>query len=109
MTPELLAVHVQPGRDDLRLTLVGELDRSVVEMLARAHREATASHATRPIVIDVAALEFCDLGGQRELFRCQAAGATLVGDPACLRRLCSLTGDDDLLPTVAGGRWMPRS
>jgi ABC-type transporter Mla MlaB component len=98
-------VHVHSGEGDARLALSGELDRGVVSALAEAYREVSASADAVRVVIDVSGLEFCDLSGQRELFRCHAAGATLVGAPFCLRRLCELTGHQHVLPVSAGDPW----
>jgi hypothetical protein len=98
-------VHVQAGEGDVRLALSGELDRGVVSALEQEYLTASLTHAPSRVVIDVSALEFCDLGGQRELFRYHAAGATLVGAPFCLQRLCALTGHQHVLPVAAGDPW----
>jgi anti-anti-sigma regulatory factor len=105
MATEAFVVHVQAEQGDVRLALRGELDRGVVSALDRAYRSASVAGGPRRIVIDISGLDFCDLGGQRELFRYHAAGAILVGAPSCVRRLWALTGHAHMLPSAPEAPW----
>jgi ABC-type transporter Mla MlaB component len=105
VSTDVFVVHVKPEAGDVRLALSGELDRGVVAALERAYQAVSVTHDPFRVVIDVSGLEFCDLGGQRELFRFHAAGATLVGAPSCLQRLFALTGHQHVLPSTAGAPW----
>jgi anti-sigma B factor antagonist len=65
MTDELLQVSVERlGERTAVLTAVGELDRDSMHVLGRAADEALADGATR-LVLNLAALTFCDSSGLR--------------------------------------------
>ncbi len=87
------------------LVLSGELDLGFLEALDEPYRRAVALCGPRGVVVDVTALEFCDLLGQRALLRYHGAGATLVGAPRCLRQLFDLTGQLYLLPIDPSWPW----
>ena len=53
---------------------------------------------SQDVVIDVSGLEFCDSAAWHALERCRDEGATLVGEPACLRRLFYLIRHAHMLP-----------
>ncbi len=80
----------------MRLDLAGDLDLFALAMFHDAYRSAVATSRTGP-VIDLSALGFCDLAGQRALLRCRAGGSMLVGAPAIVQRLFELTGHSELL------------
>jgi anti-sigma B factor antagonist len=65
----LLRISMKRAFDDVRLTLSGELDRSVLPALDEALVDA--ERRARRIVLDLSELSFIDGGGLRSL---QAAG-----------------------------------
>ena len=93
-----LSIEVCRPRRAVRLVLVGELDLGATAELEAAFRDAGALPRGSSVVIDVRALEFCDSAGWHALERCRAEGATLLGSPACLRRLFYLIKHAHLLP-----------
>ena len=80
---------------DARLVLSGEFDHAGISELQAALRTLGGSH---DVVIDVSRLEFCDSAAWHALERCRDEGATLVGEPACLRRLFYLIRHAHMLP-----------
>lgn len=101
------AVHAVTVPDGACLALVGELDIAGVAALNHAYRRTAAIAGDPEVLLDLSALEFCDVAGQRELLRCHATGAVLIGAPRCLQQLFGLTGHAGMLPTQADGRWLP--
>ena len=83
--------------DAIYVFLAGELDLVGAPLLERELQRAAAQDV-QTILIDLSALTFCDLAGQRALLRGLPAGARLIGTPPpCLLRLFELTGHEHLL------------
>jgi ABC-type transporter Mla MlaB component len=81
-----------------RLRLGGEFDHAGIATLEAAFERLGSAHGPQNVVIDLANLEFCDSAAWHALERCRDDGATLAGDPACLRRLFYLIRHADKLP-----------
>ena len=83
--------------DRVYVVLAGELDLVSVPLLERELQRA-GRHQGCTILLDISALSFCDLTGQRALRVAVNAGGLLVGvPPRCLERLYELTGECDML------------
>ena len=81
-----------------RLVLAGEFDQSRTLELQATFKDAQSLHGVSEVVVDVSALEFCDSAGWHSLERCRDEGATMLGNPACLRRLFYLIEHAHKLP-----------
>jgi anti-sigma B factor antagonist len=88
--------------DTVRVRVVGDLDLISAVALDEALRRATALRP-RLVVIDISAVQFCDLAGLRALLRGHAAGAAIVDAPSCVRRLFEVTGLRQILHDVPLG------
>lgn len=99
-----LSVDVRDEPDAIVLTVSGELDMAssprLVEALGQLHP------SPRPLVVDLAGLEFIDVTGLRVLLQAReqterkGARLTVVNASPGARRLLTLTGTTELL----GGR-----
>ncbi len=98
MTP--LTVDVARPLRAARLILAGDLDYAGALELETMFRGLGALHGKSSVVIDVRALEFCDSAGWHALERCRDEGATLLGNPPCLRRLFYLIRNAHKLPAA---------
>lgn len=107
MAADDFAIRIVFRPDGACLALVGELDIAGVAALDVAYRRASDIAGEPGVLLDLSALEFCDVAGQRELLRCHTSGAVLTGAPRCLQQLFGLTGHGDMLPKQAEGRWAP--
>ncbi len=90
-----LSIDVATPHRATRLILAGELDCAGATELEVMFR---ALHAQSSVVIDLQALQFCDAAGWHALERCRDEGATLLGNPPCLRRLFYLIQNAHKLP-----------
>jgi ABC-type transporter Mla MlaB component len=81
-----------------QLTLSGEFDQAGIGELRAAFRGLGDPHGSQNVVIDLCGLTFCDSAAWHALERCRDEGATLVGEPACLRRLFFLIRHAHKLP-----------
>jgi ABC-type transporter Mla MlaB component len=81
-----------------RLVLAGEFDQAGSVRLQATFKDAQTLHGVSDVVVDVSALEFCDSAGWHSLERCRDEGATMLGNPACLRRLFYLIEHAHKLP-----------
>jgi anti-anti-sigma factor len=88
------SANVRRTDGSTRLELAGDLDLCAHAMFRDAYRSALATSRSG-LIMDLSALEFCDLAGQRALLRCRAH--VLVGAPAIVQRLFELTGHSELL------------
>jgi anti-anti-sigma factor len=91
-------VEVRRSRQMVQLLLTGELDQDSLTELEATFEDLGGQHGKWNVVVDVRALEFCDSAGWRSLETCRREGATLVGNPACLRRLFYLIRHAHKLP-----------
>jgi ABC-type transporter Mla MlaB component len=97
--PVPFTVRVSEPQPIMRLDVRGELDQARVSELETMFRWIRMLQGHPNVVLDVSELEFCDSAGWHALERCHAAGATIFGDPACLRRLAFLIKHAHLLPS----------
>lgn len=101
-----LSVDVRDGPDATVLTVSGELDMASSPSLAEALHRLDSTR--RPLILDLAGLEFIDLAGLHVLLeaseraRRSGIGLSLVNASRGVRRLLKLTGTTELLET--GGR-----
>ncbi|MEU6814368.1 STAS domain-containing protein [Streptomyces sp. NPDC046860] len=99
----MFSVDVRQHAPGVLFVLCGELDfDSVVQLHEAADDELGRPEATLPVVVDCAALTFCDSSGISGLLRLyqrlSARGRTLrlAAVPASVSRLFTLTGLDQL-------------
>jgi hypothetical protein len=92
------SVALQGTGSVLRLVAAGELDQGGVAELETMFRWARTVQGNAELVVDVGELTFCDSAGWHALEDFRAAGATVSGDPPCLRRLLYLINRAHLLP-----------
>ena len=97
-----IAIDDRP--DEVRVTVLGELDLATAPQLERALADVEAAEAITPIVLDLDQVEFLDSTGVRAVLaataRSQAHGDRLRltrGSPP-VRRLLRLVGADTRLP-----------
>ncbi len=96
-----LQIAVEPGGDAARVRLDGELDVHTAPAVADAVSEALDGGATN-LVVDAAALRFCDSSGIQVLVQARerllAAGGTLTieGVHGSVEKVLSVTGLLDL-------------
>ena len=96
-----LQIAVEPGGDTARVRLVGELDVHTAPAVVDAVGEALSGGATT-LVVDAAALRFCDSSGIQVLVQARerllAAGGTLTieGVHGSVEKVLSVTGLLDL-------------
>jgi anti-anti-sigma factor len=87
----------------VRISLVGEIDMSVSDLVPELVREAVAAHAPQRVEIDLSGLDFCDSSGISALFTARAyadeAGARFLvtGPTGMVRRVMEITGVLDVL------------
>jgi ABC-type transporter Mla MlaB component len=93
-----LTIDVSRAGRTARLVLAGEFDQAGSVRLQATFKDAQTLHGVSDVVIDVSALEFCDSAGWHSLERCRDEGATMLGNPACLRRLFYLIEHAHKLP-----------
>ncbi|WP_042392976.1 STAS domain-containing protein [Streptacidiphilus carbonis] len=108
------SVSVGPGQDAPDATvlrLAGELDHDTADTLSSAFETVFAAGAPR-VLVDCAALEFCDSTGLNVLLRARMTAADsgsaveLTGLHAAVARLFEITGVDGVFrtyPTLADG------
>jgi hypothetical protein len=92
------SVALQGTGSVLRLEVAGELDQAGVAELETMFRWARTVQGNAELIVDVTGLTFCDSAGWHALEDFRAAGATVSGDPPCLRRLLYLIRRAHLLP-----------
>lgn len=102
----ILSTTSRRGPECTMLVLDGEIDLSALSTLRAALGHCLDQHPA-DLVVDVAAVGFCDCAGVRELNsaarRTRADGGRfrLLGADASLRRLCELAGARDMLTAGA--------
>lgn len=99
----VFSVDVRQHARGVLFVLCGELDfDSVVQLQEAADGELSGSTGTLPVVVDCAALTFCDSSGISALLRLYQRLTTeqrplrLAAVPASVSRLFTLTGLDQL-------------
>jgi anti-anti-sigma factor len=104
LDPGRFAVRSERTDDDERVSLLGEMDLSVIGSVDREMRRAEAGDATR-IVLDLDELEFLDASGIRLLLHLNARSKSNGGRLCMTRarspqvqRVIDLTGAGEVLP-----------
>jgi anti-sigma B factor antagonist len=103
-----LSVDVRDRPDATVLAVSGELDMASSPQLTEA-LERLSSSPERPLVLDLAGLEFLDVTGLRVLLQAQERARqigvqlSVVNISRGVRRLLKLTGTTDLLDKVESG------
>ncbi|MEU4107474.1 STAS domain-containing protein [Streptomyces sp. NPDC048208] len=99
----MFSVDVRRHTKGVLFVLCGELDfDSVVQLHEAADAELSGSEGALPVVVDCAALTFCDSSGISALLRlyqrlaAQQRALRLAAVPASVSRLFTLTGLDQL-------------
>ncbi|MFC4148090.1 STAS domain-containing protein [Micromonospora mangrovi] len=102
-------MKITPCADDqgvARLALSGELDMASADALHEQVHQALASDRPELLIIDLAALTFCDSTGIRALVDARAAAIAcqvafqVVNPRGVTRRVMRVTGVLDVLTTV---------
>src|SRR3954454_778290 len=104
------AMRSERSNGEAHVSVLGELDLSVIGSVDREIERAEASDAGR-IVLDLGELEFLDASGVRLLLHLSARSKS-NGERLCItrarspqvQRVIELTGAADVLPFVDGGR-----
>ena len=105
-TCRILSTTSRHGPEQTMLVLDGEIDLSALSTL-RAALGRCVEQRPASLVVDVAAVGFCDCAGVRELNtaarRTRDCGGRfrLLGADASLRRVCELAGARDVLAACA--------
>jgi anti-anti-sigma factor len=99
---------VDGTRDVVRVSLIGEIDMSVSDLVTEIVREAVATHAPRRVEVDLSELDFCDSSGISALFAARAASEeagchfAVTKPHGMVRRVMEITGVLDALTGVEG-------
>lgn len=102
----ILRTTTRRGTRHTMLELHGEIDLSALSTLRAALGRCLDQRPTN-LVVDVAAVRFCDCAGVRELnaaarrARADGGGFRLLGADASMRRVCELAGARDVLADCA--------